>query len=155
MRTVTRWPKLWLLLLSLVALAACNGSSTSTVPLSVNGHRFDVEVADTVESRTAGLSGREALADNAGMLFVFPREEVATFWMKEMRFSLDLIWISADRRIVAITRDAPPQAGVPDERLTLYFPPSPVQFVLEVRGGTATKYGLREGQTVVFSLPKR
>ena len=147
-----------------VAAGACGARSSSTqLPTSRTGLarvRIDggarpiaAEVADTDGSRTLGLGGRDALADGAGMLFVFPRDTTPGFWMKDMRFPLDMVWIDAGKRVIGVTADVQPQPGATDNALALYQPPSPVQYVLELSAGAAARLGLAAGKQLSFALP--
>ena len=140
-------------------------SLTSPVPVApvgnanpvvaLGGATFNVELAITQAQRTQGLSGRAGLAPGAGMLFVFDAEGRYSFWMKEMRFPLDLIWVDARCTVVDITSGAPPPvpgqsaSGGPSE-LPLYTPVTPVQYVLEVNGGETEAVGIRVGDRVEF-----
>ena len=113
---------------------------------------FEVEVAETPESRAQGLSGRDPLADGSGMLFVFKNEGVRTFWMKEMNFPLDMVWIDAACTLVDISRDVPQ----PDPNQTLadlptYGPAIPVLYVLEINAGVSDSVGLGAGDSVSFT----
>ena len=135
------------------ATAALAGNPNSVV--LVGGAAFKVELAITQEQRTQGLSGRASLAPGAGMLFVFDEAGRYSFWMKEMRFPLDLIWVDARCTVVDITSGAPPPvpgqsaSGGPSE-LPLYTPVTPVQYVLEVNGGETEAVGIRVGDRVEF-----
>ncbi len=121
------------------------------IEVRIDGLVIEAEVARTPEERAQGLSGRPALSENAGMLFVFQEERRPAFWMKGMRFPLDFIWISRDRRVVDITRDVPPpEPGTPDNALPLYQPAEPVLYVLEVNAGIVGEMGLRVGDAVTF-----
>lgn len=101
---------------------------------------FQVEVARTDQEKAQGLSGRNDIADGEGMLFIFDPPEQAAFWMKEMRFSLDMIWIK-DGRIIAIDRNLPlPQEGSSTDQLPTYRPPAAVEAVLEIKGGAAADF---------------
>lgn len=64
--------------------------------LEINNHKIVVEIADTEEKRAKGLSGRENLCDNCGMLFIFDKAGKYNFWMKDMQFPLDFIFINGD-----------------------------------------------------------
>ncbi len=111
-----------------------------------------VELARTPAERTRGLSGRAALPEDAGMLFVFPNEQQPTFWMKDMRFPLDFVWISADKHVVAVTEQVPPPApGTTDAALPLYSSTAPVLYTLEVNGGLVEKLGVHAGDPVTFT----
>ncbi len=121
--------------------------------LRVGGTTIPVELADTDATRAQGLSDRESLAQDAGMLFDMGAVTSPTFWMKGMRFPLDLVWIGEDKRVVGVTPDVRPQPGVADSGLTLYPPPSPIRYVLEVNAGAARRLGLGTGVSVEFALP--
>ncbi len=112
--------------------------------VAVNGVKIEVEVADTFLAREKGLSGREKLEENKGMLFVFEIKDFHSFWMKEMKFPIDIIWISNDR-IVDIAHNVPTVAG---EFLKTYKPKEPVNFVLEVNAGFSERHGLKAGDRV-------
>lgn len=123
----------------------------------VGGATFHVELAITQEQRTQGLSGRAGLAPRAGMLFVFDEEGRYSFWMKEMRFPLDLVWIGPSTEgctVVDITHKAPPPAPGQDlAELPLYTPVAPARYVLEVNGGETEAVGIRVGDRVEFRGP--
>jgi uncharacterized membrane protein (UPF0127 family) len=105
-------------------------------------HAVDAEVAATPEARTRGLMWRRALADGAGMLFIFPQEEPLNFWMKNTLISLDMIFLSADRTIVGVVERATPLT------LTPRGPDVDARYVLEVPGGWVARTGLRPGLKV-------
>ncbi len=86
------------------------------------------------------------------MLFVFPTEQRPGFWMKDMRFPLDFVWISAGRHVAGVTENVPaPSPGTADGALPLYSPDSPVLYVLEVNGGAVRRSGVRAGDPVAFT----
>ena len=119
------------------------------VALIVGAARFIAEVADDSDERTLGLSFRDSLDADRGMWFVFDREGARSFWMREMRFSLDLIWVDAERRVVDITHEAPPPApGTPSSGLPTYSPATPAQYVLEINGGLARRLQIEIGDVV-------
>ena len=115
----------------------------------INGRRFNLEVASDVASRGLGLGGRSALADDSGMLFVFPAEGFHRFWMKDVSFPLDLIYIAGDGTIVDI-QTMEPEPGVPDAALALYEPPTEVLLAMEINGGLARRLGIEAGMAVRF-----
>ncbi|MBI5788501.1 MAG: DUF192 domain-containing protein [Candidatus Schekmanbacteria bacterium] len=112
----------------------------------INTCSFQAELADTMELRQQGLSGRKQLADNAAMLFVFAQNGYHGFWMKDMNFSLDLIWIK-EGTIVDITADVPPAVG-DESKWPRYFPKRKADQVLEIKAGTAKKCGMKIGDWV-------
>jgi uncharacterized membrane protein (UPF0127 family) len=105
------------------------------------------EVSDTFEKRSLGLMFRESLLEKEGMLFVFPQEEVYNFWMKNMRISLDMIWVSSDKRIVDIKEDVPPCIQEPCE---IIRPNTKARYVVEVVSGFAKKHKLKVGDSIKF-----
>ncbi len=110
-----------------------------------------VSVAATEATRERGLSGRESLKADEGMLFVFGGTDTYAFWMKDMRFPIDILWIR-NGQLVDITTDAAiPVAG---QELPLYFPRVPVDHVLEVSAGFARAHGLRTGMPVAIHVDK-
>jgi uncharacterized membrane protein (UPF0127 family) len=111
-----------------------------------------VEVVDSLEARNKGLSGREGLEENRGMLFVFETKDVRPgFWMKDMRFSIDIIWINDDK-VVQISKELPyPSPDTPDRSLPIYTPQVSVDYVLEVSAGFSDKNGISVGDSVDLS----
>lgn len=114
----------------------------------INGIRINIEIADTQEKRSKGLGGRQSLASNSGMLFIFPKPDKYRFWMKGLSFPLDLIWFN-DKRVVDIMKNVPPPTPTQkDEDLPIYVPNEASDMVLEVNGGFADQNGIKVGDTV-------
>lgn len=117
----------------------------------INKVAFDVELADTPKRRSQGLAGREELASQEGMLFVYPHEDYYSFWMKDTLIPLDIIWISADREIVDFIEYAQPQGARRADQLPHYKPSQKAKYVLEVNGGTVSRIeGFKIGKKVEF-----
>lgn len=114
----------------------------------INNSRINVEVADNQEKRTLGLSGRDSLASNSGMLFVFPKEDKYPFWMKGLKFSLDFIWIRKSTVVDLLNNVPTPQPGQTDQSLPIYSSRVPVDSVLEVSGGTIERLNIKIGDKV-------
>jgi uncharacterized protein len=115
------------------------------VPVRIGENELLVQIADTAKSREKGLSGRTGLAEGTGMLFVFPQPTQVTFWMKDMNFPLDIIFIR-DNRVVSIEKSAPNfPRGTPLEELPRYTSPEPVDMVLEVPAGWSDSNGVSIG----------
>lgn len=104
-----------------------------------------VEVVDTPATRERGLSGRPSLAKNEGMLFIFPIEDVYPFWMKDMLFPIDIIWISKERVVVDIVPDLSP-----DTYPTAFSPHGSALYVLETAAGFAKEHSIQVGDRVLF-----
>lgn len=105
------------------------------------------EVADTDSAQNTGLSGESSLNDDSGMLFVFKKPQKAYFWMKGMKFAIDIIWIR-DGKIASVTENAETQPNVPDNELKVYVSPVEVDYVLEVNSGFVSRNGLKIGDEV-------
>lgn len=116
--------------------------------IAIKGEQFAVALADTPTARAEGLSGRSALGENEGMLFLFPRPEIQRFWMKGMRIPIDIVWI-LEGTVVGFEERVLPEPGVPIEKLTVYQSPQPVDRVLEVKAGTVERLGIREGDRII------
>ena len=113
--------------------------------VEIGGREISVEIADEPDEQVQGLSGREGLPENEGMLFVFERPGFYKFWMKGMRFALDLVWIGADWKIVGVSRNV-----MPESYPGAILPPARAQYVLELDAGLAAKYGLKPGDNVIL-----
>lgn len=109
-----------------------------------------VEVADNDEIRAKGLSGRDKLADDAGMLFIFEKPAFYSFWMKDMKIPLDFIWIKGDK-IVDIGENIPVPNTLKLEELVTYTPKSAVDKVLEVNAGKAGRIGAKTGDKITLT----
>jgi len=107
-----------------------------------------VELAQTSEEQAKGLSGRQTLGANSGMLFIFSSPGNYAFWMPEMNFPLDIIWMDGARRVIGVTENAPPLSD--KTKPVLYRPPSPAQYVLEVNAGFARRHGIKVGDEALF-----
>jgi uncharacterized membrane protein (UPF0127 family) len=105
---------------------------------------FDVEVARTAEQRSVGLMHRDRLEPMAGMLFVYPGPQEVSMWMHATRMPLDMFFIGPDGTIVKIRERAVPYSE------EVISSGEPVVAVLEVNGGTATRYGIRPGDRVLL-----
>jgi uncharacterized membrane protein (UPF0127 family) len=107
-------------------------------------YAFRVEIADTPAKRELGLQYRNDLADDQGMLFLFPTEEVLTFWMKNTPIPLDMIFIGGDMKIVGIVRETAPFSLAPRSI------GAPSRYVLEIKGGLARQKGIEAGDSARF-----
>lgn len=115
--------------------------------VEINGLKIKVEIAKTPTEQARGLSNREILNDQEGMLFVYPDYKIRNFWMKKMQFSIDTIWISNDK-IVGIEKNIPLFDGVDEEKIKRYQSPVAVNYVLEVNAGFSDKNNIKVGDRV-------
>lgn len=121
-----------------------------TKTLHVKDQTFTVEIATSTGEKQKGLSNRKKLADDHGMLFVFDKPDYQRFWMKEMQFPLDIIFIN-DNKIVTIYQNVP----VPTNTtlpLPIYTSTVPSDKVLEINAGLVNKYAIKEGDSITIDL---
>jgi len=146
-----KWVKIILVIILLAAFAFLireygfdlGGSDVFEVILK--GEKFMVEAADTPAERMQGLSGRSVLSVNEGMLFTFDKPDAHGFWMKDMKFPIDIIWIS-NNEVIYVSSNLNP-----DSYPTIFSPPEPVSQVLEVKAGTAFRLNVVEGDKVFIN----
>ncbi len=105
------------------------------------------ETADNETELTKGLSGREKIPEDRGMLFIFPQEGILTFWMKDMKFPLDMIFLDSQFVIVDINENAQPCKTI--QNCKIYFSKKPAKYVLEVNAGIVKKNNLKTGDNAI------
>ena len=100
------------------------------------------EIALSTGEKQKGLSGRDYMKENNGMLFIFPQSGLYPFWMKDMKFPIDIIWLDDELKIIGLEKNINPNT-LPEK----FFPPSLAKFVLEVNGGWSDENKIKEGMT--------
>jgi uncharacterized protein len=124
-----------------VATLSAHADPLITYPLRIKKHEIRAEVASTEQERLRGLMFRDRLADNSGMIFLYPRPEAAAMWMKNTRIALSVAFIDANGRILNIaemepySEEAHPSAGV-------------AAYALEMNRGWFKKQGIKAGDLV-------
>lgn len=111
----------------------------------IRENSIQVEVADTPETRTQGLSDRKMLPESAGMLFVFDSPAQYGFWMKNMNFAIDIVWIDAEMYVVGIEKQVSPETFP-----KMFYPNQAVKYVLELPAGFSDEYRIDLGQYVTI-----
>ncbi len=117
-------------------------SSPHKTVLKINNFVIDVEVVNSTKLRKLGLSGRERLCSECGMLFIFEEADIYQFWMKDMKFDIDIIWIE-DNIIVDISKYV--SHKTPE---IIISPNVAASSVLEVNSGYSDKLGIEIGQKI-------
>ena len=123
-------------------------SSLEQPNVVINNTVISVMVADEADEQYQGLSDRESMNKDSGMLFVFPDYQVKTFVMRRMQFPLDIIYIK-DNKVVKIYKNLEPEG---DNPVNKYTSPEPINYVLEINGGFSEVYGIEEGDEVEINL---
>ena len=120
--------------------------STVTIGAAV----YKVKIADDNLTRGKGLSGQINLPDDHGMLFIFDNPAIQTFWMKDMLFPIDIVWISDTCLVAGITPNIPiPLESTAINELPRYQSGSPVKYVLEIAQGQAKVWDIKIGDPVL------
>lgn len=109
---------------------------------------FRVEIASTAYQRQRGLMGRKSLEKDKGMLFIFEKEEIHPFWMKETLISIDIIWLNKNKEVVFIKESAAPCQEICEP----IIPSQKASYVLEINGGLAKKINLKAGDRASIDL---
>ena len=122
--------------------------------LNQNGEAFkkiDIEIAETNNERARGLMDRSKMDENKGMIFIFGDDEVRrhTFYMKNTRIPLDIMYFSADSTLINIARNAQPGADSEMGGGTVAAAAADSKFVVEINGGLADTWGIKEGETKI------
>lgn len=115
----------------------------------VNNSTFKLILAKSQKEKEVGLSEKKSLEQNAGMLFVFEKPDFYSFWMKNMKFPIDIIFIK-DNKIITVYQNAKPPINNENNSLTIYKPEEPVDKVLEINSGLSEKNNIKKGDEIKF-----
>jgi uncharacterized membrane protein (UPF0127 family) len=129
------------------ALSACTVHAAGTT-VELKGHKFDVEIADTPETRARGLMFRDSMAADHGMLFLFDRADPQAFWMKNTHIPLDILYFDENYKLVSMQERVPPCRSDP---CSVYPSTGPAKYVLELNSGTAEKLGVKAGDVLTVT----
>lgn len=113
----------------------------------INNNSFELTVVRTPKEMEIGLSETDSLPQNKGMLFVFKNPDYYSFWMKNMKISIDIIYINKDKIVTIFSNVKPPQ---PNESPIIYRPDEPSDKVLEINAGLSEKYNFKKGDNVIL-----
>lgn len=149
-----KWLIILLVLLAVIAFVALSyfvprkdRAEYEVKTIRVAENMLDVYVADSERKREIGLAAFNEISDQQGMLFVFDTTGIQNFWMKDMKFDIDIIWINGEE-IVDITKDVPIQNAMSDNELVKYQPATAANRVLEVNSGWADRNNIKVGDKV-------
>lgn len=117
-----------------------------TPTATINGRTFKLTIADSQRKREIGLSQKSSLPEGEGMLFVFDREDYHVFWMRDMKFPIDIIFIKKNRIVTLYPNVQPPKTR--DESIPIYKPQEPSDKVLEISASLSDRYGFKRGDEV-------
>lgn len=132
-------------LVLITVIAGCANLPT----VQLKGQTFKVDLARNDADRAKGLMFRTEMADDHGMLFVFPNEAPRSFWMKNTKIPLDILYFDADARFVSGQFNVPTCAG--GDRCPSYPSDGPAKYVLELNAGVGKRLDLKSGD--VLTVP--
>jgi len=142
-------------LLSNDAFGEGDETNTKSLPnkvnITVDDLNLQADVALTTDEQTKGLSIKDTLHSNEGMLFPYESPRMLSFWMKDMKFPIDILWLDADKKVVHIEENLQPCS--PLLPCPSYAPDVQAQYVLETVAGFSSANGITEGTPVEFDLP--
>ena len=136
-------------LLCVLMLATCTACASGDPSVELGGKSFTVEIADSSEEQALGLMFRDSMPPDQGMLFIFPNEAPRSFWMKNTRIPLDIMYFDKELRLVSISADTQPCRV---RRCPSYPSVVPAQYVLELNAGKATELGVGIGDKLILAL---
>ncbi len=117
-------------------------------PLKIGDEEFNIKISSSPADRRQGLMFLDNLNRDEGMLFVFPSTTSGAFWMKNVNFDLDILFINSQKEVVDIQTMVP--CDLPAPRCPRYTSDSPYKYALEINGGLAEEYDLKTGEKVVW-----
>ena len=127
-------------------------STNTGKTVKIEGATFQIDLAQSEKEKQLGLSDRSKLEQNKGMLFVFNQPDYYHFWMRNMNFPLDLIFIK-DNTVVSVLKNVQPAGGnIPVEKIPSFTSSTPADKVLEINSGLADKHKITPGDKVSISL---
>lgn len=129
-----------------VGLCACANAAGPAA--EIKGHRFDIEVVQDDASRQRGLMFRDSMDAEHGMLFIFDHPAMQSFWMKNTRIPLDILYFDQNYKLVSVQQRVPPCRADP---CPAYPSEGEAQYVLELNAGTTEKLGIKPGDTMTVT----
>ena len=113
--------------------------------IEIGGNEFQVRLAETDTEHRKGLSGTKELTEDEGMLFIYREPAVQGFWMKDMNYPIDIIWIDEEMRVIGVENNVSPSTFP-----QVFYSPDKVSYVLEVFTGRAERLNIEIGEILSF-----
>lgn len=121
-----------------------------TTTAAIRNNKFNLLIAKTDKEKEIGLSEKSSIDKDSGMLFVFDKPDYHKFWMKNMKFPIDILFLNKNHIITIHSKVPAPQdtALSKDENLPIYSPEEPSDMVIEINSGLSETYGFQKGDSV-------
>jgi uncharacterized membrane protein (UPF0127 family) len=139
-----------ILLISVYFFFFKSSSKIDGLKIKLNNTNYNFEIASTMAQKAKGLSNRSSLCSNCGMIFIFTKDGIQPFWMKDTLISLDMIWVDSFGKIVSI-QTASPEPNTPMTQLKIYQNSTPAKYVIELNANDCSKLNLKIGDTIDLS----
>lgn len=136
-----------LLVLVLLAQVAMSYFSSPQATVHIGDGKFTARIADTDKERIRGLSGTSSLPHDHAMVFVFDENGRHGIWMKDMNYSIDVVWLNESKQVVDFVTNVPPES-YPNRT---FVPKEDARYILEFNSGTVKAEGIRVGSLAIFS----
>jgi hypothetical protein len=130
-------------------LGVCTACASGNPSVVLGGKTFSVELATTSEKQALGLMFRDSMPEDEGMLFIFPNEAPRSFWMKNTRIPLDIMYFDRNLKMVSVSANTPPCRV---SRCPSYPSAAPAMYVLELNAGKADELGVGPGSVLTLRL---
>lgn len=127
-------------------LSSC---AVGTPTVTLKGETFTVEIAESPEQQAQGLMFRDSLAEGHGMLFTYRRPQPQSFWMKNVKFPIDILFFDGEQQLINVAARARPCRREPCRS---YRSEGPAQYVLELNAGVAESLGVKPGDRLELHL---
>ena len=133
-----------------VSFAIVRTSSQSTTDtIKIGDTMYTAEYATTPYEQAQGLSGRSSMPERHALVFPYSQPTTPSFWMKDMLFAIDIVWVR-DGVVVAIDTHVQPEPGVPLSDLQIYSPDTSIDTVIEIRAGEVEQNNIQVGDRVII-----
>lgn len=144
------------LIASMLAVAGCDKDAVAAdarLPVEIGSKSFELELALTRQARYKGLSDRESIDEDGGMLFVFNAPEKLSFVMRRCPVPIDILFLDPAGRVVAMHQmQVEPDPDAPDDQLRRYTSKWPAQFAIEIKGGSLPDLDVKVGDKIVLPV---
>lgn len=135
-----------------VATESAQTQRKESMQVTIKDLVVQAKIADEAKEHQTGLADYSSFALGDGMIFVFDKSASYVFWMKDVEFAIDIIWIDDAKKIVDIAPNVPPEPNKGEKDLTRYKPKSDAKYVLEINAGLSALHNLQIGDQVAFEL---
>lgn len=116
--------------------------------ISYGSKRFKVSIADSFGKKALGLMHRDSMQDDEGMLFIFNKDGKYDIWMPNMKFSIDIVWLDSESKVLKIVEGAEPCDSV--FACPAYLSPDNARYILEFNAGTVKREKIKEGRSFIL-----